>query len=176
MPAAADWDRAASSSLTCEPSNFIAHFPTLRSVTNCSLNHIALGRAVFLSPIILSSTLLLLDIQLASNANDNLNSGGLLGEHGHRHQPSLAHCRLFSVDVLPPLPPCNNNSTKPGNNLCCRGLDVLSTFSWFAPQSPLLPQIPTEIAEARYPIRTFTLIFLLPPHALPACLALLCQR
>ncbi len=120
-----------------------------------------------MSPVVLSSTLLLLDIQLASNANENLSGGGLPEQQGRRYQSSLAHCRLFSVDVLP-LP--NNNSTKPGNNLCCRGLGVLSTFSWFAPPSPLLPQIPTEIAEARYPIHTLINMY----HHLPY-LVLLCQ-
>ncbi len=144
------------SSLTCEDSssNFIADFPALRSVTKSSLNHIALGRAVFVSPIVLSSTLLLLDIQLDSNSNDNnLNGGGsrLPVQQGH-HQFSLAHCRLFSVDVSPSP---NNDSIEDGQNLRCRGLSGLSTFSWFAPPSPLLPQIPAQIAEARYSISTF---------------------
>ncbi len=154
---AADRDKKASTlSLTSEDSssNLISDFPTLRSVTKSSLNHIALGRAVFVSPIVLSSTLLLLDIELDSNSNDNnLNNGGsrLPVPQGH-HQLSLAHCRLFSVDVSPPP---NNNLIEDGQNLCCRGLSGLATFSWFAPPSPLLPQIPVQIAEARYIQSTF---------------------
>ncbi len=140
----ANGDEASS---TYESSNFIAHFPTLRSVTKSSLNHIALGRAVFISPVALSSTLLLIDIQVVSNLNskENLSGGGHLSEQ--QRQSSLAHCRLFSIDIIPRQ---NHHSMEGGGSSCCRGLDLLSTFSWSAPSSPLLPQIPTEISESRY--------------------------
>ncbi len=161
MPTAAAADeRDQRRACTCENSscNFIFNFPTLRSVAKSSLNHIALGRSVFVSPIVLSSTLLLLDIELNSNSPNDGNNLNFVGCGGSRlpapqghHQLSHAYCRLFSVDVLPS-PPNNNSIEDWQTSLCCRGLSGLSTFSWFSPMSRLLPQIPSQIAEVRYDI------------------------